>query len=484
MTISTEELEFFDRVAHAAFANPFTEERHGYDLEIAGLQPSTPRPEVIDAMIEALRQRLDGLRPIRLDDYESRAREVVEHALLFELFHAYSNAFDAHIAAQLEHPGGPIPVEFAGELFDRLIAYGFARARATRILCMFFQLRRAFYFISNTLTGHSPSMKTLKARLWDTLFTSDFQLYERELWNRMHDFSVLILGDTGTGKGTAAAALGLSGWVDWDDDTARFKHAFQSAFVPVNVSQFPPTLIESELFGHRKGAFTGAIDAHAGVFERCPTHGVIFLDEIGEIEESIQVKLLRVLQERTFSPVGDRNVARFDGRVIAATNRSIENLRAEGRFRDDLYYRLCSDIIVVPTLHERVSEDPAEFEVLIQSLCQGITGADPPQLVERVLDVIGRLPDGYAWPGNVRELEQCIRRVVIRGDYSGDRVATADPYQRIVDGMRAGTLEVREVSAAYCQLLYERVGTYEEVGRIAGVDRRTAKRYIQESSQL
>jgi transcriptional regulator with GAF, ATPase, and Fis domain len=110
------------------------------------------------------------------------------------------------------------------------------------------------------------------------------------------------------------------------------KQSFTRGFVPLNLSQYPETLIESELFGHKKGAFTGAVEAHEGVFSRCSPHGEIFLDEIGDVSTHLQIKLLQVLQERTFSPVGSHEKLRFRGRVIAATNQSLDALRDQSFF--------------------------------------------------------------------------------------------------------------------------------------------------------
>ena len=112
-----------------------------------------------------------------------------------------------------------------------------------------------------------------------------------------------------------------------------------ATFLPINLAAFGRGVLESELFGHVKGAFTGAIEAHRGVFGRCPPHGVIFLDEIGEVDTTVQVKLLHVLQERRFASVGSHTSERFAGRVLAATNQPVESLRSDGRFRDDLFYR-------------------------------------------------------------------------------------------------------------------------------------------------
>ena len=162
------------------------------------------------------------------------------------------------------------------------------------------------------------------------------------------DFSTILLGETGTGKGAAAAAIGRSGFIPFDPDHQRFSGSFTDSFISINLSQFSEALLESELFGHRKGAFTGAIEHHDGILTRCSSHGAIFLDGIGDVSIPAQIKLLNVLDERVFSPVGSHERLCFEGRIIAATHRDIHTLRTKGSFRDDFYCRLSSDCIHVP----------------------------------------------------------------------------------------------------------------------------------------
>lgn len=483
MTLNDDDRNFFELVAQAAFANPFTFERHEYDAAIAGLPEGAPRNKVLDQMIAAVWKRLTRIGPVDIREHEGRDREILELAVLFSSFHKFSPQIDSHIEKQKKAASSLIRAEFGGDIIDDLRAHGFEKERAQRFLSIFYQMRRAYFFIHEELAGESESIQRLRAQLWNNLFTHDIRLYERDLWNRMEDFSTLIIGATGTGKGTAAAAIGRSGWIDWDPTKSRFAHSFQDSFVPVNISQFSESLIESELFGHKKGAFTGAIEAHAGVFQRCQEHGTIFLDEIGEMSEHVQIKLLRVLQERAFSPVGSHETLKFEGRVVAATNRSIHEMRAEGSFRDDFYYRLCSDIIEVPTLRQRIRENPGELDVLVERITTRIVGHRSDELVELALEAIDTLDDDYAWPGNVRELEQCVRRVVISRRYEGDLTYAqpADPYVALASRMRDAKIEARDVISRYCELLYAEFGTYEEVGRLTGLDRRTVKKYIDEA---
>jgi transcriptional regulator with GAF, ATPase, and Fis domain len=359
---------------------------------------------------------------------------------------------------------------------------GFSEELARRYFALGFQMRRAFYFIKQSLVGGSACMKALRANLWNNIFTHDIDFYNRYLWDRMEDFSTLLLGETGTGKGTAALAMGRSGFIPLDKRKKTFEESFTRSFVSLNLSQFPETLIESALFGHRKGAFTGAIENYQGVFDQCSPYGAILLDEIGEISKPIQIKLLQVLQEREFTPVGSQKKSRFQGRVITATNRPLKKLRGEGIFRDDFYYRLCSDIIVVPPLRQRIAEDPSELDRLLDITIERLIGRTSSKLIAGIRQIIdASLGTDYLWPGNVRELEQCVRRIFLKGSYAGDDTAAdLDLAQTLISGLDQGNIDSYQLTSGYCYLLYQRHQTFEEVARRTGLDRRTVKKYIQD----
>ncbi|NPA48961.1 MAG: sigma-54-dependent Fis family transcriptional regulator [Thermodesulfobacteria bacterium] len=215
------------------------------------------------------------------------------------------------------------------------------------------------------------------------------------------DSTVLILGESGTGKELVARAIHAA------------SDRREGPFIPVNCGAIPEELLESELFGHEKGAFTGAIKTRIGRFELAHG-GTIFLDEIAEMSPKLQVKLLRVLQEKTFERVGGTRAIKVDIRVIAATNKDLEKEVREGRFREDLYYRLNVIPIRLPSLRERVEDIPllvehflARFSHRKKREIKGIT--------KEALECLMR----HDWPGNVRELENVIERMVIlsNGDY-------------------------------------------------------------------
>jgi len=196
-----------------------------------------------------------------------------------------------------------------------------------------------------------------------------------------------------------------------------------------------------------------------------------------------QIKLLEVLQNRHFSPVGSHTSCRFEGRVIAATNRAIDEIRHQRIFRDDFYYRLTSDIITVPSLRQRIQENAHELDDLLSYTVERMMGQPSLELVKTIRSVIhNNLGPEYPWPGNVRELEQCVRRVILQKNYSGDvtPVSADDLKTRLANGIAAGELDAQNLLAGYCTLLYRRHGTFEEVARRINLDRRTVKKYIGE----
>jgi len=478
--LSQNEREIFTLVLEAAFVNPFSSARLSLDHQIGGSLAGA----LVKVRITLDRMRGENRLSIRL--YEDSDARLLRMAILFDTFHRWVHDYDRLIQEQVAAGEKSIAAPFASDVLDHLVAHKIPHSEAVRLVAIFYQLRRAYFFILSSLIGSSPCMQEIRIRLWNNIFTCNLRLYMDALISRMEDFSTLLLGETGCGKGAAAAAIGRSGFIPFQPDTKRFQESFAGNFLSINLSQFPSTLVESELFGHCKGAFTGAISDHNGVFSRCSPNGSIFLDEIGEVPESLQIKLLQVLQERTFTPVGSHETKRFSGRIIAATNQRIDKLRASGKFRDDFYYRLCSDVIAMPTLRQRIEENEDELPRLVKSLLVRHIGSEAAvALMDPVMESLMKSPGkSYAWPGNVRELEQALRRILVTGTYQPEdtsrRDAQLSPW---LQAASSGTLTAEQLLSSYCASVWQQLGTYEQVSRRTGLDRRTVKKYVQMSER-
>ncbi|GAB3386629.1 nif-specific transcriptional activator NifA [Azotobacter armeniacus] len=241
---------------------------------------------------------------------------------------------------------------------------------------------RGKYGFENMVVGHTPSMR----RVFD-------QIRRVAKWNS----TVLVLGESGTGKELIASAI------HYNSPRAH------RPLVRLNCAALPETLLESELFGHEKGAFTGAVKQRKGRFEQADG-GTLFLDEIGEISPMFQAKLLRVLQEGELERVGGNQTVRVNVRIVAATNRDLESEVEKGKFREDLYYRLNVMAIRIPPLRERTADIPELVEFLLSKISR--QQGRPLTVTDSAI----RLLMSHRWPGNVRELENCLERSAIMSE--------------------------------------------------------------------
>ena len=494
MSLLTEsEHNFVEAVSRLAYCNPFLPERianerqalgpefvetgevwHvGSDLD--GRNPNVPKLNLrVEALAEDLRGRL--LTDRRVGKKEAR---LYRDLVIYLLYNRYEDLFNGVVE---EGCSAERRIDFFCDFredFTRFFKLDGrtlqAGSNATHLFACFFQVRRAFKLIFRHLVGGSMPAARLRAAVWQSIFSHDMRRYRRSLFEHMGDITTLVTGPTGTGKELVARAVGMARYIPFDAETRRFAEDFEGSFYALNLSALSPTLIESELFGHRRGAFTGALEDRPGWLEVCPPLGTVFLDEIGEVDPAIQVKLLRVLQTRVFQRLGEAEDREFQGKIIAATNRNPEAEMRAGRLREDFYYRLCSDLITTPSLGEQLADSPEALHQLVCHLAQRIAGQDEADaLAAEVEDWVDQhLGNEYPWPGNVRELEQCVRNVMIRGEYRPQASATAedDLGQRVLEG----TLTADELLTRYVQRVYERVGSYQEAARRLGLDRRTVK---------
>jgi DNA-binding NtrC family response regulator len=280
------------------------------------------------------------------------------------------------------------------------------------------------------------------------------------------DATVLITGESGTGKELVARAIHYGG------------RRVAAAFVPVNCGGIPEGLIESELFGHVRGAFTGAVTSRAGFF-LLADGGTVFLDEIGDLPLSLQVKLLRVLEDKQVFLVGDAHPRRVDVRIVAATNKDLERLRTREAFREDLYFRLNVLTLRVPPLRERGDDVVLLAHHFAEKLARE-AGRPAPHFSDAALQALL----AYAWPGNVRELENLVQRLLVM--HEGDVIEVSDLPASMRFSIPSGAGVQRtlaEVEAEHIRAVLQSVqGNKTLAAKILGIDRKTLREKLKPPS--
>ncbi|MBM4282268.1 MAG: sigma-54-dependent Fis family transcriptional regulator [Deltaproteobacteria bacterium] len=496
-------------VAQLAAANPFTDAwTTGERAALGDAFSPRERPWSLGAEADARQRNVEALEALARELSE-RLRTALdagvatdEDAALYRevaLFDLYSRAIPA--LDELVQRGAHKKVTAYAPLkaaFERAFAVD-ARARPTFAAAHWFagsfQLRRAFHHTFRFFVGASRASARLRGAVWEAIFTADAARFRRALFDRMRDVPTLILGETGTGKELVARAIGLSGFVPFVEDKLAFAGDPAAAFFPLHLAALSPTLVESALFGHQRGAFTGALADRDGVFASCPPWGAVFLDEVGELDDGLQTKLLRVLETRDFTPLGADRPRRFVGRVLAATHRDLGAGVDAGTFRRDVYFRLAGVVVRTPTLRARLAEGDDELGPLVAFLARQVAGdVEGPALAGAARAALARVPSSYPWPGNVRELAQHVRALLVHGALDDaafvPRSTTAPPATTTAGPMhddagdvddgwlaaaRAGALTVDELVTRYVRHVHARVGTYEGTAQRVGLDRRTVK---------
>lgn len=301
------------------------------------------------------------------------------------------------------------------------------------------------------LLGNSPAMQ---------------QVYDAVKRAASTSATVLISGESGTGKELVARAI-------------HYASARASApFVPINCGAIPEGLLESELFGHVKGAFTGATESRAGFFQTADG-GTIFLDEISETSPSMQVKLLRVLQDKVVCMVGDTRSRQVDVRIVVATNKELAALVKSGQFREDLYFRLSVITIAIPPLRHR-NDDILQLAHHFTAKFSEEMRKKIPQFSDKALDLLRK----YDWPGNVRELENVIQRLVLMNDQGVIGAPDLPPNMRFSASRGAGLdRRLSEVEAEYIQNVLASVGGNKtKAAEILGIDRKTLREKLRSAT--
>ena len=502
MTLLAEkEMRAARAVAELEYCNPFLPERIEYEQMALGpdfvpgdsiwhsqADPASNAPNIL-----ALQRKVEQLvAEMHLCLQGSRRAPAAERELYFDLvtyalYYRYHDRFRVMIRRDSDaREDKPVRVgfydEFCADLTRLLHVPGLETPQydAPHLFACMCQVRRAFHYVFHFIVGSSMPTARLRAAVWQSVFTHDMRRYRRFLFRHMGDIAVLVTGPSGTGKELVARAVAFSRYIPFDPETKRFATIPENTFFPLNLSALSPTLIESELFGHRRGAFTGALSDHVGWLEACGPNGTVFLDEIGDVDTAIQVKLLRALESRQFQRLGETEARRFEGKLIAATNRDLAEAIRTRSFREDLYYRLCSDLIVTPSLQERIRDCPQELENLVLFLATRLLGAAEAGAVSAEVTawIDGALGRDYDWPGNVRELEQCVRNILIRKEYRPSQACTHGPLEELAEAVCRAELSADEIVRRYCTIAYSKTRNFAATARQLELDTRTLKKKI------
>ncbi|UDQ99214.1 sigma-54 factor interaction domain-containing protein [Lentisphaerota bacterium WC36G] len=508
MIIKKEQLELIKALGDLNFTNPFLEERVelerkilGEDFSYAGTvwhihEDQQHAEKNLRRIIELTAFHAEDLRN-KISLSEKLTKEIVvayENLIVYHLFEKYRLNFTRQLEIKYNQCGFTFFEDFSSDYnyYMNIISKhkNYLQYDLKRTFEIFFQVHRAFHYIFRSIIGSSLAIAKLRADIWQSVFSCDIYRYNRSLYDRMNNISTLITGPSGTGKELIARAIALSQYLPFDDKKLCFIEDYHEKFHPLHLSAMPATLIESELFGHLKGAFSGAVVDRIGRMEYCSRYGTVFLDEIGEINHEIQVKLLRLLQDRTFCRIGDNEQRSFTGKILTATNRNLLQEVDEGNFRQDLYYRLCSDIIATPDLQQVINGSEKELYNIVNFISKRVATDSEAEWLSS--DTIKAIKKGvgldYNWPGNFRELEQCVRNVLIRGDYSPQytkKITSKMPkitnkeLIKNIESIENGDLSADEILNLYCHISYSKTNNYVKSAQILQLDRRTITKRVQ-----
>lgn len=385
--------ELLRKEGHEVF--PFS----NFTAAMEGLESLSPELVITDLYLD--KARAHGLEVLQ----KARTLNPPATVIVITGFGTIETAVDAMKNGAYDYIKKPFQVDELKLCIQRALSYNEAVSENVYLRK---QLKKKYEFTQ--IIGKSPPMQDV------------FKMIERVATS---DSTVLVRGESGTGKELVARALHFN------------SNRRNAPFIPINCSALPESLLESELFGHRKGTFTGAINDKRGLFQEADG-GTIFLDEIGSMSPTLQARLLRVLQEKEVRRVGDNIPTYVNVRVLAATHEPLEEKIKQGLFREDLYYRLNVISVHLPSLRERREDIPLLIKHFLKSKIHAATGKNF-QMTQKVMDVLC----DHDWPGNVRELENALERATVLCDAGMVKVADLPPALRSLPSAKDASNETK-----------------------------------------
>ncbi len=492
-------MAFLRPIARLPFTNPFEPGWRGLvEAARGGGSAAGASSKVLAALTEPLAQAL-AVTAVQLGRGAAATdeeRSIYQGAALYGMWADYGPRLQALI--DRDQVAVPFYDEFVGQhrfLFDHA---GLSVPEPAHLLALLYQARRAWFFAATKIRGRSASATKVRAALWRANLSDDLDAYASGLYRRMDEIPVLITGEAGTGKELAAACIGGSRYIPFDAGTRRFATTATGDYHIRNLSETPGELVDSSLFGHKRGSFTGATADMPGCLGMPKQHGSLFLDEIGELPEHVQVKLLRPLQSREYLPIGESRPQKLWGRQIFATHRDLSALCRAGKFRADLLERITCVRIRMPPLRQILAEAPEELDLYVRGFVAD--KLDDPGQVERwsarVQRSIAKTQRGYDWPGNLRELKNYTVNCLLSEEPSEappeesapaaveEQAGTPASAELVSSGLlgpkaKAGAVSLEELNRAYATRVHLLTGQNKaETARRLGVDWRKVGRWI------
>jgi len=447
---------------------------------------SRPLASILGSVVERLRA---GVVPT------AEELEVYRGAALYGLW----DRFGARLQKLVDDDEAAVPFydDFVRAHRDLFGHPGLVVPEPAHLLALHYQARRACWFITRQIGGRSRAARRSRAAIWRATMGSDVCTYARDLYRHMDELAVLVTGETGTGKDLAAECIGWSRYIPFDPGARRFATRYAEDFHVRNLCEVPADLLESALFGHKKGSFTGALADAPGCLGLPQANGTLFLDEIGEIPLPVQAKLLRPFQNREYVPLGEVRPRAVQGRLVFATHRDLEAMCQRGDFRADLYERMNGARVHMPSLRE-LRADGGLLEYVDRFV--GAKIDDPELRCAHTMRVMRAIQDDLAdheWPRNLRELKNYTERCLLLDAGAPSSVeprprpapaafpapapeSVALPSSGILGPRaKAGDVDHEELIRAYVTRIHALTGQNKaETARRTGFDRRTVARWI------
>ncbi|OXU14483.1 sigma 54-interacting transcriptional regulator [Sedimentisphaera salicampi] len=461
-TLTKNELSFISSAFESVFANPFASDKGDNTL-----QDSLPQEELNEKLLQIIK-RLEESGLELVQDFPFQEKGIAEKLFISSSYLRFAGKLSSK-ACEAFKAESPLSIDFGSEGLLSLEKHGFEKSKANRIFSSFFQLERAKGCIEDSISGHGRVAEDFRKQLWDCVFSSSFENYINFFSESSVHFPILICSQPGCERTRAAEAAALSGFIGYNEKKQSFKTDMQKLYASADMSGCREDEAESFIFGRGKGAFLWADSPAKGVLDKPSAGGIAFIDGIENLTARLAEKLRLALETGFCSPAGETKRNALESRVFAGLTEDTSQLGSG--------LKMCfAKTLTVPPLRERIDQSRDNLALIASKALEQCTGISNPEAAEKLseqLIVKGGLE--YSWPENERELSCFVKSFLLSG---GEELISESDNSHGKDFLSSRPTAAKLLSD-YCKMLYEEYGSYEQAARTAGLDRRTAKKYIE-----